>query len=81
MGAGPDGVFFFFFFCSISLQVFQKAAKLIGDQIRSKPGFIELRKIEAAREIAQTIAKSQNKVYLNAETLLLNLGKGKKSDD
>lgn len=32
-----------------------------------------LRKIEAAREIAHTIANSANKVFLNSDDLLLNL--------
>ena len=33
----------------------------------------ELRKIEAAREIAQTMSESNNRVMLNADSLLLNL--------
>ena len=32
-----------------------KSAKLIGDAIRDNPGFIQLRKLEAAREIASTL--------------------------
>ena len=32
-----------------------------------------MRRIEAAKEIAETVAQSTNKVYLNADTLLLNL--------
>jgi prohibitin 2 len=34
---------------------------------------LTLRKIEAAREISQTIASSSNKVYLSSDSLLLNL--------
>ncbi|KAK9175717.1 hypothetical protein WN944_027724 [Citrus x changshan-huyou] len=49
------------------------SAQLIGQAIAKNPAFITLRKIEAAREIAQTISKSSNKVYLNADELLLNL--------
>ncbi|KAL9413270.1 hypothetical protein AB3S75_041857 [Citrus x aurantiifolia] len=49
------------------------SAQLIGQAIAKNPAFITLRKIEAAREIAQTISKSSNKVYLNADDLLLNL--------
>ncbi|KAK9185796.1 hypothetical protein WN943_026155 [Citrus x changshan-huyou] len=48
------------------------SAQLIGQAIAKNPAFITLRKIEAAREIAQTISKSSNKVYLNADELLLN---------
>ena len=41
--------------------------------MRKSPAFIELRRIEAAREIANLLSNSRNKVYLDAETLLLNL--------
>ncbi|CAL0304344.1 unnamed protein product [Lupinus luteus] len=50
-----------------------KSAQLIGQAIASNPAFTTLRKIEAAREIAQTISNSANKVYLNSDDLLLNL--------
>jgi|TARA_B110000977_G_scaffold115854_2_gene149690 prohibitin 2 len=60
-----------------------KSAKLIGEAVSNNPAFITLRKIEAAREIAQTMAESNNRVMLNADSLLLNLadlgpGGGKK---
>jgi len=50
-----------------------KSAKMIGDAIRDNPGFIQLRKLEAAREIAATLSKSSNKLYLDADALLLNV--------
>ncbi|XP_010447970.1 PREDICTED: prohibitin-1, mitochondrial-like [Camelina sativa] len=50
-----------------------KSAQLIGQAIANNQTFITLRKIEAAREIAQTIANSANKVYLSSDDLLLNL--------
>ena len=50
-----------------------KSAKLIGEAIASNPAFITLRRIEAAREIAQTMSESNNRVMLNADSLLLNL--------
>lgn len=50
-----------------------KSAQLIGQAIANNPAFITLRKIEAAREIAQTISISANKVYLKSDDLLLNL--------
>ncbi|XP_076900722.1 prohibitin-1, mitochondrial-like [Bidens hawaiensis] len=50
-----------------------KSAQLIGQAIANNPAFITLRKIEAAREIASTMASSSNKVMLNADNLLLNL--------
>mmetsp|Transcript_38635 Transcript_38635/g.46775 ORF Transcript_38635/g.46775 Transcript_38635/m.46775 type:complete len:288 (+) Transcript_38635:119-982(+) len=50
------------------------SAKLIGDAVSNNPSFITLRRIEAARSIANTLANSQNKAFLNTESLLLNLG-------
>ena len=50
-----------------------KSAKLIGEAIASNPAFITLRRIEAARDIAQTMSESNNRVMLNADSLLLNL--------
>jgi len=50
-----------------------KSAQLIGDAISNNPAFITLRKIEASREIANTISTSQNRVFLSADSLLLNL--------
>eukprot|EP01092_Planopodium_desertum_P007170 TRINITY_DN29305_c0_g2_i3.p1 TRINITY_DN29305_c0_g2~~TRINITY_DN29305_c0_g2_i3.p1 ORF type:complete len:188 (-),score=54.70 TRINITY_DN29305_c0_g2_i3:28-591(-) len=52
-----------------------EAALLIATATASGPGFIELRRIEAARTIAETLAKSRNVVYLPSSTnILLNLG-------
>ena len=50
-----------------------KSAQLLGDAIQNNPSFLTLRKIEAAREIAGTIAASPNRVLLNTDSLLLNL--------
>jgi prohibitin 1 len=41
-----------------------EAAALIAAAIRSGQGFVELRKIEAARDIAETLSKSKNVIYL-----------------
>lgn len=50
-----------------------KSAQLIGQAIANNPAFLALRRIEAAREVAQVISNSANKVYLNSDELLLNL--------
>lgn len=50
------------------------SANLIGNAIKNNPAFIVLRKIEAAREIANTISQSNNRVFLPSDTLLLSLG-------
>jgi len=49
------------------------SAQLIGDAIKNNPAFITLRRIEAARDIATTISSASNRVFLNADSLLLNL--------
>jgi len=49
------------------------SAKLISDAIKQDPNFIYLRQLEAARDISKLIAKGGNKVYLEADNLLLNI--------
>jgi len=49
-----------------------RSAELIGEAVRSNKGFLQLRRLEAAREIAQTLSSSGNKVMLDAKSLLLN---------
>eukprot|EP00730_Choanoeca_flexa_P016809 TRINITY_DN8012_c0_g1_i1.p1 TRINITY_DN8012_c0_g1~~TRINITY_DN8012_c0_g1_i1.p1 ORF type:complete len:169 (+),score=49.25 TRINITY_DN8012_c0_g1_i1:635-1141(+) len=50
-----------------------QSAALIGEAIRQNPGFLQLRRIDAAREIAATVANSTNRVYLDSDQLLLNV--------
>lgn len=52
-----------------------EAAKLISDATKAYgAGMIELRRVEAAKEIAATLAKGRNVVYLpNSGNLLLNV--------
>lgn len=50
-----------------------EAAKMMGVAIGINPGYLKLRKIRAAQSIARTLASSQNRVYLNAESLMINL--------
>lgn len=50
-----------------------ESAELIGHAVKKNPGFMKLRRIDAARDIAEIVAASGNKVYLSADTLLLNL--------
>jgi prohibitin 2 len=56
-----------------------KSAELIGEAIKNKPGFLELKRIEAAREVATMISRSNNKVMLDSDTLLLNVNSGNKN--
>lgn len=50
-----------------------QSASMIGEAMRENPGYIELRQLDAAKAIAETISKSNNKVYLDSESLLLNI--------
>ncbi|XP_072024431.1 prohibitin-2-like isoform X1 [Amphiura filiformis] len=50
------------------------AAQMLGEAVSKNPGYLKLRKIRATQNIARTIAQSQNRVYLNAGSLLLDIG-------
>jgi prohibitin 2 len=49
-----------------------RSAELIGEAMRTNKGFLQLRRLEAARDIAILLSESGNKVMLDAQTLLLN---------
>eukprot|EP00406_Dinophysis_acuminata_P046801 CAMPEP_0179302408 /NCGR_PEP_ID=MMETSP0797-20121207/48050_1 /TAXON_ID=47934 /ORGANISM="Dinophysis acuminata, Strain DAEP01" /LENGTH=280 /DNA_ID=CAMNT_0021011939 /DNA_START=29 /DNA_END=868 /DNA_ORIENTATION=- len=51
----------------------RQSASMIGDAMRDNPGFIEMRRIAVAKEIAQKLSKSANRMVLSSESLLLNL--------
>ncbi|CAH8652580.1 unnamed protein product [Heterobilharzia americana] len=50
-----------------------QAAKLIGDALAQNPGYLKLRKIKAATQIARTVAQSQNRAFLQSGSLILNV--------
>jgi len=50
-----------------------QSAQLIGNAIQKNPAFIQLRRIDAAKEIASMVVQSGNKVYLNADSLMINV--------
>ncbi|KAI0988224.1 hypothetical protein GJ496_005257 [Pomphorhynchus laevis] len=50
-----------------------EAARLIGKALAVNPGYLKLRKIQAAQNIAKTVAASQNRAFLDSEGLMLNL--------
>jgi len=54
-----------------------RSAELIGEAMRTNKGFLELRRLEAARDIANLLASSGNRIMLDAQSLLLNVA----SDD
>eukprot|EP01098_Paradermamoeba_levis_P002126 TRINITY_DN1252_c0_g1_i1.p1 TRINITY_DN1252_c0_g1~~TRINITY_DN1252_c0_g1_i1.p1 ORF type:complete len:333 (+),score=112.44 TRINITY_DN1252_c0_g1_i1:104-1000(+) len=49
------------------------SAKLISEAMQKNPYFIELRRIEAAKHIAHSIASANGKIYLNSDTLMINM--------
>lgn len=49
-----------------------RSAHLIGSAIRDNPAFLQLRQIEASKDIANIIHNSTNKVFLNSGNLLIN---------
>jgi prohibitin 2 len=57
----------------IRAQGVSKSAELVGEAIKNNPAFVQLRRIDSAKEIATVISRSANKVYLNSDSLLLNL--------
>lgn len=49
------------------------SAELIGKSMN--PAYIELKRIEAARRIAETLSTSRNRAFLDSDTLMLNLAR------
>jgi len=58
-----------------------RAAELIGDAMKRNPAFAELRRIDAARDVAHTLANSRNRIILGSESLLINMTKRFGLDD
>jgi len=54
----------------------RQSAEMIGNAIEENPGFVELRRITVAKEISTLLSKSNNRLVLNTESLLLNLMEG-----
>jgi len=55
-------------------------AKTLGEAISKNPAYLKLRRIRAAQQIAKTMSGAQNKVYLDASSLMLNLGENTYED-
>jgi len=50
-----------------------KAAQLVGEAMRRNPVFAELRRIDAARQVAHVLSNSHNRIFLNSDSLLVNM--------
>jgi len=48
-------------------------ARTLGEAISKNPAYLKLRRIRAAQNIAHTMSQSQNKIYLDANSLMLNI--------
>lgn len=49
-----------------------KSAELIGEAIKKSRDYVELKRLDTAREIAQILSNSPNRIILDNEALLLN---------
>lgn len=49
-----------------------KSAELIGEAIKKSRDYVELKRLDTAREIANILASSPNRIILDNDTLLLN---------
>ena len=50
-----------------------KAAQQIGESLMQNTAYIDLRRLEVAKEIARMMGQSRNQIYLDSDSLLLNL--------
>lgn len=57
-----------------------QSATLLGEALKDNPGYLKLRRIRAAQAISKTISESQNMVFLDADSLLLNVRDTKEMD-
>lgn len=55
------------------------SAEMIGSAMQSNPGYVELRRLDAAKDISKIISNSANKVYLDSDSLLLNINRQSES--
>lgn len=49
------------------------AASMLGEAITKDPGYLKLRKLKASAQISNVISQSQNRVYLDGHSLMLNV--------
>ena len=50
-----------------------KSIELIGEAVKNDPGFIQMRKIEAAREISARLQRGGNRLFLDSSGLMLDI--------
>jgi len=57
----------------VSAQGEAMSAELIGKAVQRNAGYVTLRRIETAKEISRILAQGNNKLVLDADSLLLNV--------
>lgn len=51
-------------------------AKAIGESLMQSTAYLDLKRLEVAKEIARLMGQSRNTLYLDSDSLLLNLTQG-----
>ena len=54
------------------------SAELIGKAVQRNAAYVSLRRIEAAKEISKILSQGNNRLILDAESLLLNVRENEK---
>ena len=57
----------------VSAQGEATSAELIGKAVQRNAGYVTLRRIETAKEISRILAQGNNRLVLDADSLLLNV--------
>lgn len=60
----------------IKAQAEKESAIMYGKAMERNPVYLEIQRIDAAKKIAKIIGQGQNRVFLEADTLLMNLTEG-----
>jgi prohibitin 2 len=50
------------------------SAELLNKAMEGNPAYLELRRIEVAKDVSDVISKSANRVYVSSDNLLMGLG-------
>jgi prohibitin 2 len=64
----------------VSAQGEAMSAELIGKAVQKNAGYVTLRRIETAKEISKILAQGNNRLVLDADSLLLNVRENEKYD-
>lgn len=64
----------------IRAQAEKESAIMYGKAMASNPVYLEIQRIDAAKKIAKIIGQGQNRVFLEADILLMNLTEGLNSN-